>query len=374
MKEPNPQWYTRLKGNPHARKTFTPEKIRQIELLAASGGKRQARRRSLLLWPAAALVSAAVFLIFVFPILEQQSNQPPGGNRPPVDHPDDIAPPVIDQPAGNLLEIDFPEGEPQGTLGELLPFKSEDVTEVEWLHSAESAAIPIPVERKYTVINDLYWVNLDKTLARTEASGNPQTIFRIHTSNGRSWDIPYDVETNTYDISGQRFYANDAVLMMMHNVLDLESPLAAWDRVKEKARLEQESNEGGSVDESFQYDFEQLTVGGKDYESWSKELAESADAAEWTVSYYNDLLGEVQQIRFVAGALTLSLEIIFTSEDYRTPDGIGIGTTREEVTEILGPANLSTETKWSYKVGDYLKFHLYFEDDKVAYLSLTQTM
>ncbi|CAM4325342.1 hypothetical protein [Paenibacillus tarimensis] len=374
LKEPNPHWYTRLKGSPHARKTFTPDKIRQIELLAASGGKKTMSRKSLIIWPAAALLSAAVFFIFISPLLEQQGNQPPGGNRPAVNQPEDIETPVIDQPAGSLLEIEFPEGEPEGTLGVLLPFKSEDVTGLEWIHSAESVATPIPEERIYTVINNLYWVDLNKAMAKIESSGKPQTMFRIHTAEGKSWDVPYDIETNTYAISGQRFYANDAVLMMMHNVLGLESPLAAWDKVKEKARLEQESNEGGSVDESFQYDSDRLTVGGKDYDRWSEDLAESADTTDWTISYYDDLLAEVQQIRFVSGILTLSLEVVFTSETYRTPDGIGVGTTREEVTELLGPANLATETRWSYKVGDFLKFHLYFVEDKVAYLSLTQPL
>ncbi|MCM3630698.1 hypothetical protein M3194_25525 [Paenibacillus glycanilyticus] len=52
--------------------------------------------------------------------------------------------------------------------------------------------------------------------------------------------------------------------------------------------------------------------------------------------------------------------IVFMDGNYATPDGLTVGMTKEDVLQKLGKPNLELESKWSYKIGGYLKFHSLF--------------
>ncbi|MFC3801739.1 hypothetical protein [Cohnella sp. GCM10012308] len=73
--------------------------------------------------------------------------------------------------------------------------------------------------------------------------------------------------------------------------------------------------------------------------------------------------------------IKLSASIVFTKDDqaYATPDEVKVGLTQDEVIAKLGLPNARTETAWSYRVGDGLRFQLLFEDGRVRFISLIKT-
>ncbi|MBJ6362649.1 hypothetical protein JFN88_15630 [Paenibacillus sp. MAHUQ-46] len=68
--------------------------------------------------------------------------------------------------------------------------------------------------------------------------------------------------------------------------------------------------------------------------------------------------------------IVLNSQFVFASSDYKTVDGIGVGSLEAEVLEKLGKPNLKTKTGWGYKSGDYAAFYLYFEEGVVKYMSI----
>ena len=78
--------------------------------------------------------------------------------------------------------------------------------------------------------------------------------------------------------------------------------------------------------------------------------------------------------QYEPGITALNQTILFEDPKYETKDGIRVGLTEAEVIAKLGEPNKKSDTKWSYKDGDYSKFHLYFEDGKVLYIVITMPL
>lgn len=68
--------------------------------------------------------------------------------------------------------------------------------------------------------------------------------------------------------------------------------------------------------------------------------------------------------------IALNSQLVFASSQYKTVDGVGVGSLEDEVLKKLGKPNLKTKTGWGYKSGDYVRFYLYFEEGVVKYMSI----
>ena len=114
-------------------------------------------------------------------------------------------------------------------------------------------------------------------------------------------------------------------------------------------------------------------MSGKDYAAWETELKNLPLVSE--EKYYNYFTDKMDSIRqYESGITALNLAILFEDPKYETKDGIRVGLTEAEVIAKLGEPNKKSDTKWSYKDGDYSKFHLYFEDGKVLYIVITMPL
>lgn len=112
-----------------------------------------------------------------------------------------------------------------------------------------------------------------------------------------------------------------------------------------------------------------LTVEGKDYIAWDKELSGTEPLAETSFIGFE---GELEPMAaYDGGVLKLNLAYAFTQPGYATPDGIEVGTARKDVLAKLGAPNMALPDAWGYRIGDYFRFYLYFTDDEVAALLLT---
>ncbi|MCR8657471.1 hypothetical protein [Paenibacillus endoradicis] len=263
------------------------------------------------------------------------------------------------------------EVEPQYLTGSLQDDPSYDSEKVESITVQYGSNEPytVPENREYVILQSLYW--LDLTVAKAEDQTIADDNMMIHiNSTDNIVAIPYDINKNTFQLGDTLYYATDEVAKMMYGQYKQESEIANIDRIYSNASKEA-AESISTVNESFQYDYEQLVIDDMDFHTWKEHL--SNDSKEMNiVNYYDNGSGKVSSIKYYEDIAVVSeREVIFISDSVATKDGIKIGLTKDEVLTTLGKSNLENDSQWSYKIGDYLKFHLYFEDNKVVLMSLT---
>ncbi|MCC3377239.1 hypothetical protein [Cohnella sp. REN36] len=266
----------------------------------------------------------------------------------------------------------------KGMLAEQLPFSAEDVTGFEIYAARSTQALTVPKERTYVLLQNLY--NLDLKAAGMTGVGpdhylgsSESATLRIQTKT-KSYTLDYDLATNTYGAFGGtvfRFYADDQVWLLMQGLLNAGSIWAEYDRLSEQSRIEAETRSNADEPVSKAYSPERLQVAGSDYNGWEKQFLPLSSGIRINDSY----MGTSSLIQQLGNdepeVLRVGNAIVFATDANKTSDGVGVGLTRDEVIRKLGEPNVKTNTRWDYRIGDYLKFHLLFEDDKVRFMTLT---
>jgi len=163
-------------------------------------------------------------------------------------------------------------------------------------------------------------------------------------------------------------YAYDTQLsLLLHELFEPETAMGKVGALYSTLSVELMTSEGVQTEQSVERD--RLTINGKDYLDWEKELS---GAEPLTESAFIGFEGELEAMAlYEDGVLKLNLAYAFTEPGFTTPDGIEVGTTREEALAKLGNPNLNLPNVWGYLMGDYVRFYLYFVDDKVAAILLT---
>lgn len=227
----------------------------------------------------------------------------------------------------------------------------------------------VPKTREYVILQSLYWLDLSIAKATEQAINKGDVLIYIN-GGDHIFAIPYDLGSNTFRLGENSYYATEQVARLMAGLFSPESELARIDTIFTIAE-EEHAATSNRVDESFRYDLEQLKVQGMDFHQWKRYLAKDS-SGEAIAHYFDDGSDTVSVIQyFEHKAIVFEREIVLIDDSVETKDGIKIGLSKEEVLDSLGKANLETETHWSYLIGDYLKFHLYFDNNKVAYIKLT---
>ena len=182
--------------------------------------------------------------------------------------------------------------------------------------------------------------------------------------------LPYDVGLNAYAVDNKWYYANDQVLLLMNRVMKRDTKLALFDRLKQEAMIEEQQ---AVTDEADQMQAKQLQIDGLDFKGWQQKLTQ--DTALWKIPFYDNDTAQVSEVAKSADEIVmLPGQIVFMDRSHQTKNGIKIGMSKNEVQRILDVKALKLPTRWSYKVGDYYTFHLYFEQDKVVFLVLTRPL
>ncbi|XEC93804.1 hypothetical protein AB6A23_20985 [Paenibacillus tarimensis] len=384
-------WYRKLKEDPLRKKTFTMDHISHIEKRAGETMPKSKRWKRVLL-PALSVAAAAAIIFGVLPgakvadwirSIAPWNNGIQGGDPGP-------APPDTEDPDSSDTDVNDPEpqdptppdDEPiddfadykeeiYGKLMDRLPFKEEEIQALSVYNAASGQEIEIPEARNFIWLQNLSWMDLEAAEASEAVDpAEPESALRFHLEDAR-YDLPYDMASNTIEWGGERFYAGEGVLLLMSGVLQPGTPLAELDRIQERAYMEKLQQSAESTEDV--YDWRRLLVDGKDFNAWESELSKSEHAAEIkTYDYILEKAGSVKM--YEQGILFFNLSIVFTNERFETADGIRVGLTPEQVIGRLGKPNTETETQWSYIVGDYHTFHLYFDQGAVKYMELTMPL
>ncbi|ACT03980.1 hypothetical protein [Paenibacillus sp. JDR-2] len=372
MNEKQPEWYRELRRGPHVQTTFTRDKkeaiVRRAEALDR-GEKRRSRGMLRLSWAAVSFVAIAVIVAVAF----REDVGAPGGywgkglspNPSPTESPSPEAWPSPTPIAkGQFFVIPSKQ---DGYLKDALPFTTEEVKKI-WVKETL-----IPQDRMYVILQNLNGLEMTKA-ASADKTLSEESLIRFETADS-VYRIPYDVNTNEYLLGGRRYYADDQVMLLMHGIMEPNSKLAEIDRMFEQSRIEMETHEGG-IDESFSYKGERLTVTDNSYNEWEQLLLLRSSVQPTLLGhYYDDAVQAVGNItEYSDGVMQLNRSIVFMDSNYATPDGLAVGMSKEEVVQKLGKPNLQLDSKWSYKMGDYLKFHLYFDHNRIKYIELSQPL
>lgn len=261
---------------------------------------------------------------------------------------------------------------PAGYLKDQLPYSLEQVESVTIRSLNNEKVIIVPEDREYTLLQNLNWLDLSAARAEDHMQSEASIMVRMQLPEG-AYEIPYDIESNTYQLGDDRFYADKQVYGYMNRLLRPETELALIDRISAQAYGELVQNTA-AVDESFGYDTDRFEMDGKDIHGWREQLEETADYSV-LARYYSPELNQMEEIRyFRESGIGLSDDLVFLKDTVETRDGIKVGLSKEEVLARLGQANLELDSQWSYKSGDYLKFHLYFADNRIAFIRLTMPL
>lgn len=256
-----------------------------------------------------------------------------------------------------------------GYLKDQLPYDSEKIQSILIHSGSNKEEIIVPEDREYILNQNLNWLDLSLARADPHILSAAMIMIHIQLPDGE-YIIPYDIESNTYQLGDVRFYADDKVYGYMQGLFRPESELALIDRVSAQGYHEALEN-GPVIDESFVYDADRFELAGKDIHGWRDYLKEAGDCT-YIESYYSSDLAQVEDIRyFPATGILAGDDLVFLKDTVETKDGIKVGLPKEEVRARLGKANLELDSDWSYKSGDSLKFHLYFADNKVVFIRLS---
>ncbi|WP_336785249.1 hypothetical protein [Paenibacillus sp. MMO-177] len=374
MNEKQPEWYRELQRGPHVQPTFTRNKkeaiLRQAEAIGR-GEKRRSLGMVRLSWAAVSFIVIAVIVAVAF----REDVGAPGGNggkgavmspepSPTVSPLPDAPPSPSPIEKGQVVVIPSKQ---EGYLKDALPFSTEEVKKI-WVKETL-----IPHDRMYVILQNLNWLEMTRAVSDNKTF-SAESLIRFETADS-VYAIPYDVNTNEYHLGGRRFYADDQVMLLMHGILQPDSKLAEIDKVFEQARLEMENQEGG-IDDTFSYKGERLAVADKPYNEWEQLLLLRSSVQPILLGhYYDDAVQAIGNVtEYSDGVMQLNRSIVFMGSNYATSDGLAVGMSKEEVMEKLGKPNLQLDSRWSYKIGDYLKFHLYFDHNKIRYIVLSQPL
>lgn len=182
--------------------------------------------------------------------------------------------------------------------------------------------------------------------------------------------LAYDVSMNAYKADGKWYYANHQVLLLMNRVMKRDEKLALYDHLKQQATIEEQQ---AVTDEADQIQAEQLQIDGLDFKGWQQKLTQ--EKALWKIPFYDNDTAQVSEVtKSTDEIVMLPGQIVFMDGTHQTKDGIKVGMPKNEVKRILDVKPLKTSSRWSYKVGDYYIFHIYFQQDKVAFIVLNSPL
>lgn len=363
MSKETDQLYDQLKQGPFPHRTFTRDHMNRIALEATRQNKRSISAKSRFIWAtAASIVIVCIGTVLFYSYLKGNSASGEVVATPP------IVKPKVQESTG---DIPVKPDRPSGQLGAQLPFTAEMVESVTVKPPGTSAEMAVPKSR-YTVITDgLYWEDLSIAKADKDTPDEKQVQIRIHTSKG-VYSIPYSLDSNTYQLGNARYYADDQVLRLMSGLLEPDSDLAKVERLSAAAQEEVDRGEMKGND-SLKYKAERFNIDGKDTNGWLSQILFQSNSYTFAKRYYNSLTKKMSVLLYYkeTGIISSESEVIFLDKSFQTPDGIKVGLTKQQVQSKLGKPNMEINSRWDYRVGDSLKFHLYFENNEVAFISLT---
>ncbi len=285
----------------------------------------------------------------------------------------------IDKESGSGVNPFYPEDlnlqlrSDQGKVKDQQPFGNQSIRKISIFVNTSKGeeTFSVAPETYNIIVQALYSVDLSDAKAHIPEPSKDGTVFiRFHTDD-TVYSVPYDLNTNTYMLSGQRYYATYNTMAYLNLFCRPETTLAMLGKMR---AMDVGTDEMPYVsDQSVQYDVKRLKVQGNNFEEWSNQIEGNNEYKE-LVNFYSIRSDKIKTILVNehSGILFTGASVFFTKDGVKTADGITIGTSTYEVMSRLGVPNLILQNKWSYQVDKERQLHLYFKEEKVMYMTLTR--
>jgi hypothetical protein len=287
----------------------------------------------------------------------------------------DEAPTRYFKPNIETHTLELVKMEPQAsntTVAKLIPFTKEEITSISVTRVSDGKVIPYDPAKDQVLNSALDFIYSDamsyQSAGHLDVDANQAIQIKYTTSRG-NFVYNYQYDINAIIIGDKPNYLGIGVYRFFAKELEPESEFGELVKLQNAAYEELLLKESPTYDESFRQDSDKMTIGGKDYNAWEKELNQRTP--ERSVPYFDPLRDGISHTSVYPDGIILSdLLITFSTTQYSTKDGIKVGLTKAQVLKMLGEPNMKLKTEWSYFQGDYLKFKLLFQDDKLKYIEL----
>ncbi|KGG79817.1 hypothetical protein Y919_09715 [Caloranaerobacter azorensis H53214] len=257
-------------------------------------------------------------------------------------------------------------------LEEIFPFEYEDIVDITFYREKEKLPMDIDIEDlKQKTLQSLYWLG-DNARADIDFKEllDLEPIYIVFKLKDRTISYVYFYEKNVILMNGEAFHPGKYLYLVLNQILEPNSIIAKISRALEYKEDVENENYKSNYDSI--YHFSRLEVNGKDFVQWEKELTKLNKIK--SIPFYS-MSEEIDFIEvYKEGIVKFDLSIVFTNDKYKTKDGITVGLTKDEVISKLGKPNSIRGNKWGYLIGDYIRFYIIFEGNKVKYLMETMPL
>lgn len=270
-------------------------------------------------------------------------------------------------------DLEVPLSSDQGRIKDQTPFTNQSIPKISILiHTNEGEkTFSTPPENKNMILEAFGSINLSTAKANIPDPSEDGVIYIRFHADGAVYSAAYDLNSNTYTLGGQRYFATYNTIVYMNLFCRPGSILAALGEMR-IIDMEREDKRGDVVNQSDQYDLNELKVQNLNFAEWYDHIKGDPNYNK-QIRYYSIQEDKIETIRMDEGLgiLFTGLSVYFTKNEVETAHGISIGSSSNDVISRLGAPNRMSPAKWSYQVDEEQYLHLYMKKKKVQYISLS---
>lgn len=259
----------------------------------------------------------------------------------------------------------------QGKIKEQQPFSDKLIQKISiFIDSKEGQkTYTVPPENTEMIVQALYSMDLTTARANMPKPSEEGLIYiRFHTAD-HVYFLSYDLNSNTYEIGGKRYYATYNTLVYLNQFCREDTLLA---KLGEMRMIDiQTVREANDMTDKIPDDVNRFKINSRNFEDWYYFIDRNKDYNK-KIRFYSIRSDKINTINVneQAGILFTGASLFFTKDTVQTADGISVGSSTEDILNRLGVPDLMQPNKWSYEL-DQEQLHFYIKQKKVQYISLT---
>ncbi|WP_454192420.1 hypothetical protein [Paenibacillus sp. Marseille-Q7038] len=270
-------------------------------------------------------------------------------------------------------DLEVPLTSDQGRIKDQNPFAKHSIRKTSILvHTSEGEkTFSTPPQNNSMILEAFGSINLSSAKADIpEPSADGIIYIRFH-ADDVVYSVAYDLNSNTYTLGGQRYYATYNTIVYMNLFCRPGTILAALGEMR-MTDMETEDTSKYVLNQSHHDDASVLKVQNQNFAEWSDHI-EGDPKYMKQMRFYSIQEDRIKTIRVdeQMGILFTGLSVFFTKNEVETALGISIGSSTHDVVSRLGEPNKMTRGKWSYQVNEEQYLHLYMKEKKVQFMSLS---
>lgn len=281
----------------------------------------------------------------------------------------------VKEPANPYFPNDLavPLTSDQGRIKDQISFAIHSIRKTSILiHTNEGEkTFSTPPQNNSMILEAFGSINLSTAKADIPEPSNEEIIYIRFHAEDVVYSVAYDLNSNTYLLGGQRYYAAYNTIVYMNLFCRPSTILATLGEMR-MADMETEDPSEYVLNKSAHYKANELKVQNQNFAEWDDQIKGDPKYIQ-KMHFYSIWEDKIKTILVDEknGVLFTGLSVFFTNSEVETADGISIGSSTYDVVSRLGEPSKMTKSRWSYQVDEKHYLHLYIKDKRVQYMSLS---